>query len=341
MTTNYLMNALGQRVGKTNTNNTTYFTYDSTNLNLLGEYDQNASTINEYIYLGNQIVGVENSGNLYYVFTDQINTPRQILDTNNNTVWQWDNVEPFGNNQPTNTSLSFNLRFPGQYFDNETNLNYNYFRNYDSSIGRYVQSDPIGLSGGMNTYAYVIANSLLYSDNLGLDVNIQNLSNNIIIHVPIGLSGGNGIDLEAASKFMQDRLNNFWNHGWKYGKCNVTFDFQITPNHQELNNIVIADRRNLIRSFVNSHPIQNGVIGNSGMWSLRDFSFEHEVGHLMGLNDEYYEATPSGKTVTYKGWKNNIMSTMPEDGGHVEQRNVMQIINNNQFNTNKGCSCIN
>ena len=42
------------------------------------------------------------------------------------------------------------LRLPGQYFDKETNLHYNYYRDYDSAIGRYVQSDPIGLSGGIN-----------------------------------------------------------------------------------------------------------------------------------------------------------------------------------------------
>ncbi len=65
------------------------------------------------------------------------------------------------------TSVTLNTRFPGQQYDPETGLHYNYFRYYDPSTGRYITSDPIGLAGGLNTYGYVGGNPMGYSDPTG------------------------------------------------------------------------------------------------------------------------------------------------------------------------------
>jgi RHS repeat-associated protein len=111
----------------------------------------------------------------YYIHPDQLGTPRLIADQNQNPVWKWENDEAFGANQPnedpgnTNAKFVFNLRYPGQYFDQETNTNYNYFRDYDFTIGRYIESDPIGLQGGLNTYSYSDGNPISKIDLLGLE----------------------------------------------------------------------------------------------------------------------------------------------------------------------------
>jgi len=119
-------------------------------------------------------VAAASSAQVYYIQSDHLNTPRIVTDASNNVVWQWAQDDPFGNTvanpDPGNTGklFEFNLRFPGQYLDKETGLYYNYFRDYDPSTGRYQESDPIGLGGGINTYAYVSGNPVRKIDRKGL-----------------------------------------------------------------------------------------------------------------------------------------------------------------------------
>ncbi len=102
----------------------------------------------------------------YFVHNDHLGTPQVITDANQNIVWGAD-YRPFGEVSTYINTIANNLRFPGQYFDAESNLHYNYFRDYDPSLGRYLQSDPIGLQGGLNTYGYVLQDPIRYTDPTG------------------------------------------------------------------------------------------------------------------------------------------------------------------------------
>jgi RHS repeat-associated protein len=108
----------------------------------------------------------------YMVFADHINTPVSLgVGDAMNTPWDWRSRDPFGAEEPlimVGGPAYFNHRFPGQMADAETGLYYNYYRDYDPQTGRYIQSDPIGLRGGINTYAYVGGNPVSYTDSFGL-----------------------------------------------------------------------------------------------------------------------------------------------------------------------------
>ncbi|MFC0130820.1 RHS repeat-associated core domain-containing protein, partial [Ralstonia solanacearum] len=130
--------------------------------------------IQETVYLGDTPVATIKSGTGYYVYADQIDTPRVITDTNNLMVWRWDQADPFGATLPDENpsglgAFAYNLRFPGQVYDAETGKHYNANRDYDPASGRYVQSDPIGLNGGQwSTYGYVGGQPTRYADPNGL-----------------------------------------------------------------------------------------------------------------------------------------------------------------------------
>ena len=107
---------------------------------------------------------------LAYFHVDQLNTPQKMTDPDQQLVW--DAVyQPFGEASITSAPHYDNpLRFPGQYFDAETGLHYNWWRYMDPATGRYMSSDPIGLAGGLSTYGYAFQNPLKFTDPTGLAV---------------------------------------------------------------------------------------------------------------------------------------------------------------------------
>ena len=185
-TVTYDINALGQRVRKTASSSvggTRRFMYDEAG-RLTGEYESAGNLVQETVWLGDLPVATlrPQSGStttpiaidIFYVHADHLGTPRAITrPTDNKVVWSWENMEAFGNNLPNENpsalgTFTYNLRMPGQYFDQETGTHYNYYRDFDPNTGRYVQSDPIGLKGGINTYGYVKGNPLSQVDPNGL-----------------------------------------------------------------------------------------------------------------------------------------------------------------------------
>ena len=101
-----------------------------------------------------------------YIHADQINRPQRV--TNPDQTLAWDGIlGPFGETGSVSGALTMNLGFPGQYLDRETGIYQNRHRDYDPATGRYLQSDPIGLAGGINTYAYVGGNPLRFTDPTG------------------------------------------------------------------------------------------------------------------------------------------------------------------------------
>jgi RHS repeat-associated protein len=105
---------------------------------------------------------------VYYVISDHhLGTPQQIVDSAGTVVWKAAFL-PFGKAQVHTETITNNIRFPGQYFDAETELHYNWNRYYDPDTGRYLTPDPIGLAGGLNLYAYVGGDPVNFIDPEGL-----------------------------------------------------------------------------------------------------------------------------------------------------------------------------
>jgi RHS repeat-associated protein len=173
-----IYNALGQQIETSGgAGGTVLYAYDEGG-HVLGEYDGSGNLIQETVWLGDIPVATlrPHTGggiDIFYVHTDQLNTPRAVTRPSDNlVVWSWYS-DPFGtdaaNENPAGAgTFKYNLRFAGQLFDSQAGLHANYNRDYDPAVGRYVESDPVGLRAGINTYAYVGGNPISYVDPTGL-----------------------------------------------------------------------------------------------------------------------------------------------------------------------------
>ena len=162
----YQYNYNNRRVSKTVNGVKTYFIYNGHMLT--GEYKLNLKddSRKEHIYLDATPIATSTATQSYKIYADSFDSPRRLATNDNTVIWRWDS-KPFGETKPRGM-IDFNLRFPGQYFDEETSNHYNINRDYNPVTGRYIQSDPIGLDGGTNTFAYVDGNPATSVDLEGL-----------------------------------------------------------------------------------------------------------------------------------------------------------------------------
>ncbi len=213
----YVTNALGQRVLKRDarlsgqdhsaTTQQTVYAEDGIGSTVLGQYGNRRSSDSgapasemdstEVIWLptaaGPMPVAAQINGRLYAIDADHLNTPRRLTNAQGQVVWQW-LIAGFGEANPTTgatgyaqegtasgrsygEAVRFDLRYPGQVWDEETGLSYNLHRYYDAGTGRFVQADPIGLEGGWNRFGYVGANPLSFIDPTGLHAEIPDPNN--------------------------------------------------------------------------------------------------------------------------------------------------------------------
>ena len=171
----YYYDPFGRRLWKDVAGTRTYFFYSDEGL--VAEYDGSGSEIRSYGYQPDSTwttdpLFLTQNGNYYFYQNDHLGTPQKLVAQNGAVVWSA-TYSAFGQAAVQVETVTNNLRFPGQYFDNETGLHFNFQRYYDPDTGRYVSADRIKFEGGVNFFAYTFNNPGKHSDPTGLGIHPQ------------------------------------------------------------------------------------------------------------------------------------------------------------------------
>ena len=163
----YAYNAYGERSVKTVQGATTVFFYDRKTQTLISESDGLA--FKEYVYADRIPIAKASETEILFIHTDHLDTPVIMTDSSSTptVVWRLDN-RPFGDGASVTGTTELNLRFPGQYYDEESGLHQNWHRDYYPLSGRYLQADPLSFTTLPDVYTYVKNNPLVFADPSGL-----------------------------------------------------------------------------------------------------------------------------------------------------------------------------
>jgi RHS repeat-associated protein len=299
----YLYNANGERVQKTVGSASTRFVYDEGS-QLLSELG--GTNARDYIAVGGVPLAVADGASLGFITADGLGSPRVVTSAAGAVLWSWPYAaNPFGEAEPVSaTGYVLNLRFPGQYQDDEAGLKYNVNRTFDAATGRYLQSDPAGLAAGLDTYGYVSGSPLIASDVLGLAASGTVNGNGLTLNIPIVYVGQGRSSWNSA-------IENRWSG--VFGGVTVT-TVVTQGNAMSVDTNLITVVAPGTRSNVSWH--KNGGARDIGKWAsdASDDVVSHEAGHLLHLPDRYHDVpdptNPFGvRSIPDAGYENDIMST--------------------------------